>query len=160
MKPFYGKVESFDFDTGNEFCLAVHRGMRLEHGRVMTCIAAADPADEAEMAAAISQLATHLAACRRMHDAPAEARLPAWSLPRPDRATQLRAIAAMEDEMTRFQHATGHVRRARFRDLGRRFAVFVAEDLLQMDLVESAMIRHAMSRSRARRPFVMVRRAA
>lgn len=127
---------------------AVHRGLRLAHGRVLQAIATTNPADGAAVGRTIAAVETHMKMCRshlahenaEIHGL-AEARIPGAA----DHAAEdhdhhdssLREIDQLLGELW----AAGADSRRRWLDaLYRRFALFMAEDLLHMEEEEGVLM--------------------
>lgn len=127
---------------------AVHRGIRHAHGRMMTKLAATDPADEAAVGAAIARLKDHLLMCLShlshedavIHTA-VEARVPGGAHAADEGHEEHEAaFAEIEDLIAAVEAAGAETRSARLDALYRRFARFVGDDLLHMEVEEGVLM--------------------
>lgn len=120
---------------------AVHKGLRLGHGRVLQAIATCDPGDRQALAALIETVRAHLALCRshlesenaRLHTA-FEARAPGVSaMAEAEHDDHDAAMAELQELLQALETAEPEAAAAGQRALYRRFALFVAHDIEHMD---------------------------
>ncbi|MCX7892287.1 MAG: hypothetical protein N2544_07980 [Burkholderiales bacterium] len=125
--------------------MAVHKGLRAAMGHVLATIGRTDPADPIELAAALADLrgllalcSSHLAAENSHIHAAMEARRPdSAAHTADDHLDHEHAIARLEDAAREVEASHGALRADALLALYRRLALFVAENLVHMQVEET-----------------------
>lgn len=127
---------------------AVHKGIRAAHMRCLVAIGAADPASDALIDRLAREIADHIAMCQThlqdedsfLHTALEQRRPGASAHAAEDHDDHQRSFAELEALLSRLVSALPSARPAALAELYRRFARFVADDLLHMDHEEHVLL--------------------
>jgi len=124
----------------------VHKGLRAFMSATLSAVGRMDPDDEADRAAAMSQLRELLTTCADhlahenefVHTAMETKRPGTAARAAADHVGHLREIAALSASIDEFESAAGPARAAAAQRLYRQLALFVAENFEHMNVEETA----------------------
>ena len=127
---------------------AVHKGIRAAHMRCLVAIGATDPASETAIDFLSFEIADHLAMCHThlkdeddfLHTALEQRRPGASAHAAEDHYDHQKSFVELDELLSRLVSALPPARPAALAALYRRFARFVADDLLHMDHEEHVLL--------------------